>query len=190
MIDRDQCWRFAQALARLEAPEDSNRRSDLGTLAHLRRGLGKGFGEASARDGWVLHTLEKIREAGPPSEDWTERDIEWACCVASLFAMHRGSSADHFAVAYRKLWQRRGETQSVVRRFTSLIDADESDLGTHLRHAASLLKAEDIALDWGGLLFDVVRWNDPGRRVQRKWNRDFWLESASKRTARSKNLNK
>ena len=158
-------------------------------MAQLRRGLGKAFGEASARDGWVLHTLQGIRDGDTPQAVWFDRDIDWACCVASLFAGHRGVSPDRFGAAYRKLWQRRSETPSVARRFTTLVDADERDLETHLRHAVSLLKAEDVSLDWGSLLFDVVRWNDPDRRVQRRWSRDFWLD-ASPTQVRTRHTNK
>ena len=182
MIDRSRCQRFTWTLARLTSPEDANRKPDLGTLAHLRRGLGKDFGQHSPRDGWVLHTLDGLSEGEPKIESWSDRDLEWACVVASLFADHRGTSRDQFGVAYRKLWHIRSEATSVVRRFTTLIDADEQDLGTHLRHAVRLLKANDISLDWGALLYDLVRWHDPDRRVQRRWCRDFWLDALPNRT--------
>jgi CRISPR type I-E-associated protein CasB/Cse2 len=188
MIDRDRCRRFASALARLDAPEgDLSRMPELGTLAHLRRGLGKNYGEASARDGWVLHALQGLRESDPSQEDWSDREIEWACCVASLFASHRGVSPDRFGAAYRKLWLRRNEAASVARRFTTLIDADARDLRTHLRHAIKLLKSEDLCLDWGALLFDVVRWDHPDHKAQRRWSRDFWLDTPLRRPSRTSN---
>ena len=176
MIDLDRCRKFAGELGYLVAPEDSRRKSDVGTLAQLRRGLGKNYGEAASRDGWVLHVLDKLRGDDEPVVTWNDHEIEWACCVASLFAAHRGKSSARFGAALRKLWQSRDEAASVSRRFAILMDADDRDLGTHLRHAVRLLKSEDIGLDWGLLLFDVTRWIDPDHSVQRRWSRDFWLE--------------
>jgi CRISPR system Cascade subunit CasB len=188
MLDREVCQRFAAKLVRLHQPPQSPgeplRRPDLGTLARLRRGLGKAFGEDGPRDGWVLWTLDACR--GPNKAErfcYTDTDLDWACCVASLFATHRGPSHDRFAAALRCLWKEQDEAPTVARRFGVLVESDSRDLPTHLRHAVSLLKAQEIGFDWANLLFDLTRWNDPDRRVQRRWSRDFWTEPRAKHPA-------
>jgi CRISPR type I-E-associated protein CasB/Cse2 len=182
MLDRKVCLRFAACLARLVQPPKSAsgppRRPDLGTLACLRRGLGKAFGEDGRRDGWVLSALDACRDAN--GADYTDTDLDWACCTASLFASHRIVASDRFAAAFRHLWKEQDEAASVARRFALLLESDSRDLPTHFRHAVSLLKTHEIGLDWAILLFDLTRWNDPDRRVQRRWSRDFWTEPRGK----------
>jgi CRISPR system Cascade subunit CasB len=141
--------------------------------------LGKAFGEDAHRDGWVLSTLDAYRDASGAGS--TDMDLDWACCMASLFATHRIAANDRFAAAFRQLWQAQDEAASVARRFALLLESDSRDLPTHLRHAVSLLKAHEIGLDWASLLIDLTRWDDPDRRVQRRWSRDFWTEHRGKR---------
>ena len=167
------CTPLEQLVKPTGGTKERPRRPDLGTLAFLRHGLGKSFGESAQRDGWVLDTLQKSQPSEEEGFDLSETDIDWACCVASLFASHRIFTQDRFAAAFRRLWKERDETATVARRFAVLLECDPRDLATHLRHAVSLLKTDEIGLDWANLLFDLARWNDPDRRVQRRWSRDF-----------------
>jgi CRISPR system Cascade subunit CasB len=188
MLDREVCLRFAARLLRLHQPSQSpggpSRRPDLGILACLRRGLGKKFGEDGRRDGWVLSTLDACRDPDKPETSWyTDADLDWACCVASLFASHCSATSDRFAAAFRRLWKKQDEAPTVARRFAGLLESDRRDLPTHLRHAVSLLKANEIGLDWASLLFDLTRWDDSDRRVHRRWSRDFWTEPRAKHRA-------
>ena len=186
MLNREVCLRFAARLVRLHQPPQSTsgppRPPDLGALARLRRGLGKMFGESGSRDGWVVDALDGCREPDKQETSWyTDDDLDWACCVASLFASHRSTAADRFAAAFRHLWKKRDEAATISRRFAALLESDRRDLPTHLRHAVSLLKANEIGLDWASLLYDLTRWDDPDRRVHRRWSRDFWTEPRAKR---------
>lgn len=185
MIDRQPCFRFAARLEQLVKPpggtKERPRRPDLGTLAFLRRGLGRSFGESAQRDGWVLDTLQKSQGSEADGFDFADADLDWACCVASLFASHRISTQDRFASAFRNLWKEQDEAATIARRFAVLLECDARDLPTHLRHAVSLLKTHETGLDWANLLFDLTRWNDPDRRVHRRWSRDFWTEPRAKR---------
>lgn len=185
MIDTTHCRQFAKLLIRLQPGEGSERKPDVGTLAFLRRGLGKEYGAAPQRDGWVLGALHEIAEDDPGHGGWSDDQIEWACCVASLFADHRGVSRDRIGVSFRNLWLARDKPPSVAKRFGALLDADEQDIATHLRHAVRLLKANDLALDWGALLADLSRWGDTRRRVQRRWCADFWLDDRPRRSRKS-----
>jgi CRISPR system Cascade subunit CasB len=47
-------------------------------------------------------------------------------------------------------------------------------LDDHLRHAVSLLKANEQPLDWFRLFEDLLQWDHPEGHVQLKWARDFY----------------
>ena len=59
-------------------------------------------------------------------------------------------------------------------RFVALLNAHPEDLDDHLRHAVSLLKANEQPLDWFRLLEDLLQWDHPDGHVQLKWARDFY----------------
>jgi CRISPR system Cascade subunit CasB len=154
----------------LEGLRDDDNRA---ALAQLRRGLGKDVGGAVERDKWVFRC-----PGGVPIE------IEDNCgLIASLFALwHQGSNsrlqstAKNLGGSFRALHQGTG-SESVEKRFVSLVNADRNDLKDHLRHAVSLLKAKGIPIDWGQLLRDLRKWDRAERTVQRNWSRDFWAHS-------------
>jgi CRISPR system Cascade subunit CasB len=159
---REVCDRFAAHLRRLQADDDR------AALAKLRRGLGKEPGTVMEMHGLVQPWL-------PPG---LERSQEDACyLIASLFASHpepggRGSLGAAFA-------RLKKESDSVEKRFVALLNSDEDDLPSHLRHAVSLLASGGVPLEWAWLLYDVQHWGHPDRFVQRRWSRDFWAAAPS-----------
>ena len=151
---------FIAALNALERDDDR------GTLAKLRRGLGKEFGLAPQRDGWVLVHL-------PPSLN--DFQVDNACLIASLFARHSEPGGQGtLGAAFCRLADAAAGADSVERRFHVLLESDSEDLPDRLRHAVSLLKSKDIAINWLQLLGDVLWWNTERHHVQRRWSRDFW----------------
>jgi hypothetical protein len=66
------------------------------------------------------------------------------------------------------------ENEGVKRRFVALLNAHPEELDRHLRHAVSLLSANEIRIDWAQLLRDVQQWDDEDRQVQLAWARAFW----------------
>jgi CRISPR system Cascade subunit CasB len=164
--------RFVAQLKKLVEDEDR------ATLARLRRGLGKPVGSAAERDGWVFAHL---------SEERSDRQVDAAALIASLFALwHQGqdSVADEppksLGSSFAKLREASRAAQdeapeSIEKRFVALLNCDSADLPGRLRHAASLLKARDVAVDWVQLLRDVLWWQSPKHLVQRRWARDFWI---------------
>ena len=139
--------------------------SDRGTLAKLRRGLGKDFGCASERDAWVLRHVPVFL---------SDFEVDNVCLVASLFASHsQPHGKETFGAAFRRLADD-GGADSIERRFHVLLESDAEDLPDRLRHAVSLLKSKDIPIDWLQLLNDVCWWGGERRSVQRRWSRDFW----------------
>jgi CRISPR system Cascade subunit CasB len=160
----DYVLRFVAALRRLA---DGDNPAGRAALAKLRRGLGK-------PPGATLETVAVVQPRLPPK---LQTGAEDACYLAaSLFADHpqpggRGSLGRAFALLALKR-----QADSLEKRFVALLNADEEDLAEHLRHAVSLLRSENIAVDWACLIDDIQRWGHPDRRrrVQRQWARDFW----------------
>ena len=118
---------------------------------------------------------------------------EAAALVTSLFALwHQGNrihqrrpngtlggSFKELADAERRRGGKspREPVPNVERRFAVLLDSHAEDLPERLRHAMSLLKAQDVPIDWTQLLDDLLRWDWPERLVQRSWARDYWTGS-------------
>lgn len=148
--------------------QEAETNGDRATLAKLRRGLGKNVGEpgAAERDGWVLQRL-------PP--DVGRSELDRCCLIASLFGLHSAPKGlGSLGAAFRRLWKESDEAEGPERRFVALLDSDPADLPLRLRHAVSLLKANDIPIDWQWLLRDLRNWSHPERFVQRRWASDFW----------------
>lgn len=156
--------RFVSQLAKLEVDEDR------ATLAQLRRGLGKPLGFVTERDGWVIRRLP----------DFSHRELTIYALIASLFAQHpTAGGSGSFGEAFRELARIRpapdgGPDPSVEKRFVALLNSNREELGDRLRHAVSLLKTNNIAIDWRCLLHDALRWDSSRRWVQVNWSRDFW----------------
>jgi CRISPR system Cascade subunit CasB len=166
MSEKD-AWkgRFIERLLAL-APPGRPQAWDRGTLAELRRGLGKDASRALIRAGWLFRDVP----------GW---GLDGAAVVAALFASHPEHAAGiRFGRAFRRYCDDAG-SESAGKRFVALLDSDNDDLPDRLRHAVTLLKAKGIAPDWGLLLNDVLRWDSPHRTAQRQWSRDFWAERAA-----------
>ena len=63
----------------------------------------------------------------------------------------------------------------------ALLACSEAELGEHPAPRVSLLKSEDVPIDWVRLLADLKEWNYKRRPVQRRWARSFWARSAAGR---------
>ena len=171
MIETRSDWagRFIGSLEELE--KSDNRRA----LAALRRGSGKPPGTVAEMHRYLVPWTSTLRR----------RDYEDGCYViASLFALHPqpggegnlGASLAHLA---EKEQERRGlskseRPESLERRFTVLLNCHYEDLAGHLRQAISLLRANDVPVEWRQLLKDYWGWEHEDRAVQRRWARAFW----------------
>src|SRR5207248_2096309 len=147
------------------APPDREDQWDRATLARLRRCLGKDTAAALIDVGWLFPMR-------------SERAQDDAVLVATLFASHRVSRPDvSLGSAFRELREKTG-SDSVEKRFTALLAARRDELPGRLRQAVSLLKSQNIALDWALLLKHVLSWDRPDRRVQRNLAGHYWDEPA------------
>lgn len=86
---------------------------------------------------------------------------------------NKGKSATPFPKAMRRICKK---SDSIEKRFTTLLDADMDELGWRLRSAVQLVSSEGIALDWPKLLDDLLKWQYRKRPVQIRWARHFWGE--------------
>jgi CRISPR system Cascade subunit CasB len=151
---------FVDALERVREADDR------ATLAKLRRGL---TDHAAECEMWVYgHLRGALSEHEEP-----------ALLTAALFATHpqkggRGS----LGAAFRRM---RTETsaESLDKRFAVLIDSHPDELPARLRQAVSLLKSQEVPVDWRRLLSDLLDWGGPRRPVQRTWARDYWAVQAA-----------
>ncbi len=161
-------------------------KDDRGTLAALRRGLMLEDEHLFQLFGYVPpRFLSGLR----PGEE------RIYLMVAALYAFHPVSyEPDELArrrrnlgeslrrLAQEKARQRGGLDEgeellpdSLKRRMDALLSAPRADLFGHLRQVVSLLKSEEIPVDWAQLLSDLQRWEATGRPVQWAWSRSFYV---------------
>ena len=55
-----------------------------------------------------------------------------------------------------------------------LLDAPLDDLPFRLRQVVALAASADIGINWRSLLGDLLWWDHPARRVQRRWARSYF----------------
>ena len=145
--------------------------NDRGALAALRKGLGRPPGEEPAMHRYVAPWT------GSERSRWAE---DTYYLVAALFAHHpapwnEGSGPSNLGASFARLRNSgHSSPEALDRRFTSLLGVDAEDLHLHLRHAVSLLKSNDVPVDWGRLLTDLRWWGHEDRWVQRRWAQEFW----------------
>ncbi len=142
---------------------------DRGALADLRSGLGKEPGEMTRVHKHVVPHL--------PQKNFDDR---WYYVITTLFGSfpkHRGGF--NLGEAFRPL---RKKSDSMEARFVALLNAHSDDLDDHLRHAVSLLKANEQPLDWFRLFEDLLQWDHPDGHVQLRWARDFYKSDSRNST--------
>lgn len=139
---------------------------DRGALADLRSGLGKKPGQMARVHKHVVPYL--------PEQRYKDR---WYYVTATLFGSFPKYRKDRsLGAAFQPL---RAKSGSMEARFVALLNAHPDDLDDHLRHAVSLLKANEQRLDWFRLLEDLLQWDHPEGHVQLKWARDFYKSNNS-----------
>lgn len=146
---------------------------DRAVRAALRRGLGQPPGYAPEM---LMHMARRVQ--GMPA--WQERA---AYIVAALFALHpmnttSGNMGNH-------LGRLRGKNDTALeRRFGALLAAHEEELDVYLRQAITLLKQQDIAVNWLQLFRDISAWSHPDRqaRARRAWANSFYRVDTSEST--------
>lgn len=142
-------------------------KEDRAAMAKLRRGLGQAPGYAPEMFPYVIPFVQQTGA-------WREQAHYM---IASLFGLYseatnEGNMGDHFA----QLRQNASDDTAIERRFTALLAAHPDDLDFYLRQAISVLMSKEIPINWHQLMWDVLQWNDPEKRVgvHKRWARAFW----------------
>ena len=145
-------------------------REDRGALAALRRGLGQPPGAAAEMHPHVARFV--------PDGGWTWRS-QCLYIVAALFGLHPAAGGKgNFGDTFRLVADRAGG-DSVEKRFVAVLKCHRDDLFDHLRHAVSLAKSKDAAINYEQLIKDIRFWHTVDGNVQRNWSRRFWGRPAS-----------
>lgn len=153
--------------------EDLNER-DTRVRAVLRRSLAFDPGAFPAAYPYVEPFLKD-------EDDHWRRQVHYL--VGALWAAHWkagrtdpaqpiGEALARYASLHHAPEQIRAGGSSTERRFVALFDADADQLPQRLRQIIALLK--DQAIDFEALLADLLRWNDSGKPVQKRWARQFY----------------
>ena len=138
--------------------------SNTAALAKLWRGIGDSFDNVSLDlPPWLLDCIEDPKQIGK------------FALVSSLFAFHR-LPAQHETMG--RSFARIKGSESLEKRFISLLDAQGNELIQRLREVIGLAKSQEIPIDYGSLLRDILSWENPDQAVQFQWARDYWSDSA------------
>lgn len=148
-----------------------------GAMAALRRAL-------SEEQADILRAYEYIGYLLP--KDIQQQDNY--LLVAALFATHPlyeeseknwNNLGTHLRELRLRKQQANESTESLDKRFSSLVAASREELPYHLRAAIRFLKDAAIPVHWEQLLKDVLNWErenaDPAKpTVQRNWANAYW----------------
>ncbi|GAB4151257.1 MAG: hypothetical protein Fur005_00060 [Roseiflexaceae bacterium] len=145
-------------------------RLDAGGRARLKRNAGRSLGEA--RD---IHRA--FFQALP--HDLQSRFYEDYFLIATLFPLvpHR-DGAGSIGTAMHTIRSIRGgqeKTNSLDRRFQTLLDTGRDYLPFRLRQAVRLIAADTVSIDWAEALRDVLAWEYEGRPTQLRWAEHYYL---------------
>jgi CRISPR type I-E-associated protein CasB/Cse2 len=66
------------------------------------------------------------------------------------------------------------QSASFEARFTNLLKAHRDDTPTLIKQILSLLRGEDIPVNWEQLFYDLQYWNSATQSVQRQWANGYW----------------
>ena len=169
-VSNEHAQRF---IAHLQALKEKDR----GALATLRHSLAFDPGAYPKAYPYV----ERFVSAGAHERD-ARRLALYA--VAGLYARHPKISEQSFAAAFGEVFRKR-DSDSLEKRFITLLAADAENVHDYLRQAISLLAAENIGCDYASLLDDLSQWMNRYADVERldrlrqRWARDFYRAIAS-----------
>jgi CRISPR system Cascade subunit CasB len=159
---------FIKYLRMLETRNDGPARAG---LAALRAGL---RGKDGVAVEMMPHVVPYLSEQGQSSD-------RWFFAVAALFALHPLDKTERLSLG-GSLGELRKKSDSIEKHFQLLLASDEEDLFGRLKQTVSLLKANNIPVNWYELLKNLTdhSWDDPQRRTQMKWARDFYRDAPAR----------
>ena len=145
-----------------------------GSLADLRKGL-------TGQPGQVPATFPYVAPWVPEDARNTWRESVFYL-TATLFAYYQAGGSSNALISsqgnlgnhFKMLKDKREQSASFEKRFSNLLKAHRDDLPALLRQALSLLRNEDIPINWDQLFKDLTYWNSENQNVQRAWANSYW----------------
>ncbi len=122
----------------------------------------------------------------PPRGFWPRELPEWLAGLAATRPASIAKPAEHPRRPGETLCHARDAIQTsrrggraFERHITMLLDCHSDDLCRYLvpivdLAASASVKFDSVKFDYGTLLLDLSRWEDPARRAQRAWATDLW----------------
>jgi len=152
--------------------QDLQEKENKAALAYLRHGSGKSYGPTDM--------LPYVAPFLPEDRPW---EYPAYFLTASLFALHPAYTEEPYhnmGRVFHLLAEKqtaKEATQSLQRRFTALLDADQRDIAHHLRQVISEAKSAKsvIKINYRQLLLDLLGWGNPNKTVQRHWAKSFFF---------------
>lgn len=160
---------FINNLRLLEMRDDGPSRAG---LAALRAGL-------RSKDGIAVEMMPHV---APYLGEREQSNDHWFFAVAALFALHPLDTKEKLSLG-GSFGRLRKNSDSTEKHFQLLLASDEEDLFERLKQTVSLLKANNVPVNWYALLTDLTTnsWDDdPQRRTQMAWARDFYRDAPTR----------
>ena len=144
---------FCEKLSQLDAGEKARLKRNAGrTLAESRRVADIFFSKL------LPYGLSRAQE-------------ERYFLVATLYPLADDGGSGSLGASLR----RARESDSLDRRVTALLDADDAHLPFRLRQMVRFLYSKRQAVNWPLLLRHLLAWDSERRWVQEKWARDYFV---------------
>lgn len=145
-----------------------------GALADLRKGMNGQPGSVPATFTYVAPWV--------PDEHRNKWQEKVYYIIAAMFAYYQSSSGGKtLSIAFgnmgdhcRALKAKKKQSASFENRFTNLLKAHRDDLPVLLRQVLSLLRGEEIPINWNQLFYDLTYWNSEKQTAQRNWANSYW----------------
>ena len=157
-----------------------------GAMATLRRSLAFKPGNYPRAFPYVEPYVEPYTSQSKiTNEKIKEADRSALYTVAGLYAKYPENDPQRtLARNFGELALQRGNpgepNKSIEKRFIALLEADAENVHHYLRHAISLLAANDLPISYARLLIDLVKWMNPYNSqesrdaIRRAWAKDFY----------------
>lgn len=103
----------------------------------------------------------------------TEQNKDYIYMIASLFALHPQSANSGNMGEHMRRLDPTLENAATERRFMHLLKMRRETIERPLRQCISILKSNEIRVNWNQLYWDMYRWNEQDYRVQEQWTKSF-----------------
>jgi CRISPR system Cascade subunit CasB len=141
---------------------------EAGPRAQFKRNAGNALAEARG----VLPLFYRIL----PGRIVRRGEVETYFLVATLHGLNpRAGFQGNFAQTMASVAGDPGANrQGIDRRVAILLDSHRGELPFRLRQAVRFVASHERPIDWPRLLHDLLRWDHPGRVVQKTWARSYF----------------